>query len=104
MELWLEKSKRQNISEVKKKMGTARVNWEIHVNKCAWRKGSVRVVVCTILPGRGRATCRCGTSCALPTSLVLRLLKESRVYIDLRSLLDQPLSTARQLHLLVGHP
>lgn len=43
-------------------------------------------------------------NCKLPTSLVLRLLKESSICIDLRSLLDQPPSTARQLHLLVGHP
>lgn len=39
VELWLEKSKRQNISEVKKKMGTARVNWEMHVNKMCLEKG-----------------------------------------------------------------
>lgn len=39
VESWLEKSKRQNVSEVKKKMGTARVNWEMHVNKMCLEKG-----------------------------------------------------------------
>lgn len=78
----------------------------------------MHVLVCTILPGRGRAKVQCAAgagqngstgpvvqfNCKFPTSLVLRLLKEARVCVDLRSLLDQPPSTARQLHLLVGHP